>query len=251
MAKDGEDVSMRYAAGFPVSRGQAQASGEAQQTSGTSGPRWPESSASAGRATCLQRTFLWPHSPNPGETFEGWATESRQLSASLRRTLARRTSASDGGCWVGTPTASQNVRSERWRRRMPSPQELVRLPTPTAKANMLSPSMQKWPAHRNLLPTPKASDADRGGRGELLHFVKSGTPRGKPTLPTPTARDWKSGKASPATMARNSRPLSKVIGGLLAPAFVEWLMGFPRGWTDCAPLATARFRAWQRRHGAS
>jgi hypothetical protein len=56
--------------------------------------------------------------------------------------------------------------------------------------------------------------------------------------PTPTARDWKSGKASDATHDRNSRPLSEVVGGALNPTWVEWLMGFPLGWTDCGPLAT-------------
>jgi len=49
---------------------------------------------------------------------------------------------------------------------------------------------------------------------------------------TPTARDWRSGKASKATMERNSRPLSEQIGGSLNPTWVEWLMGWPIGWTD-------------------
>ena len=55
---------------------------------------------------------------------------------------------------------------------------------------------------------------------------------------TPTARDWRSGKASQATMERNSRPLSEQIGGSLNPTWVEWLMGWPLGWTDLKPLAT-------------
>ena len=57
---------------------------------------------------------------------------------------------------------------------------------------------------------------------------------------TPTARDWKSGKASQATHDRNSRPLSEQIGGSLNPTWVEWLMGWPLGWTDLKPLATDR-----------
>ncbi len=44
---------------------------------------------------------------------------------------------------------------------------------------------------------------------------------------TPTARDWRSGKASPETMAKNSRPLSEQIGGLLNPEWVCWLMAWP------------------------
>jgi len=51
-------------------------------------------------------------------------------------------------------------------------------------------------------------------------------------MATPTARDWRSGKASAATHARNSRPLSEQIGGYLNPDWVELLMGWPRGWTN-------------------
>ena len=47
----------------------------------------------------------------------------------------------------------------------------------------------------------------------------------------PTARDWRSGKASQATHDKNSRPLSEQIGGSLNPTWVEWLMGWPIGWT--------------------
>ena len=36
-------------------------------------------------------------------------------------------------------------------------------------------------------------------------------------LPTPTARDWRSGQASGATMAKNARPLSEVIETALLP----------------------------------
>lgn len=51
-------------------------------------------------------------------------------------------------------------------------------------------------------------------------------------LPTPTSRDHRSGKASEETHARNSRPLSEQIGGLLNPQFIEAMQGFPIGWTD-------------------
>ena len=54
----------------------------------------------------LQRTFPFPHSKNPGETYAGWATESRQLSVSVRQMLAHRIGASGGGCLLPTPTAT-------------------------------------------------------------------------------------------------------------------------------------------------
>jgi hypothetical protein len=37
----------------------------------------------------------------------------------------------------------------------------------------------------------------------------------------------------------------------LNPRFVEHLMGFPAGWTDCEPLATELFRLWQRTHSSA
>ena len=39
-------------------------------------------------------------------------------------------------------------------------------------------------------------------------------------------------------------------GGQLSPNWVEWLMGFPLGWTAVLPSATAKFRQWCALHGA-
>lgn len=35
-----------------------------------------------------------------------------------------------------------------------------------------------------------------------------------------------------------------------SPTFREWMMAWPIGWTDCAPLETARFQQWLASHGA-
>jgi hypothetical protein len=43
--------------------------------------------------------------------------------------------------------------------------------------------------------------------------------------------------------------LSEQIGGLLNPRWVEWLMGWPIGWTCYVPLETDRFRQWRDSHG--
>ena len=49
-------------------------------------------------------------------------------------------------------------------------------------------------------------------------------------LPTPVARDWKCGSQAQRDRRRACQ-LSDAAGGLLNPAFVEWMMGFPAGWT--------------------
>lgn len=47
-------------------------------------------------------------------------------------------------------------------------------------------------------------------------------------LPTPTATDWKGGGVGGAW----HRNLKQGLGGTPSPAFLEWVMGFPQGWTQ-------------------
>jgi hypothetical protein len=49
-------------------------------------------------------------------------------------------------------------------------------------------------------------------------------------FPTPTLQDA-SNNGGPSQRHRNSLPLNAVAGGSLNPTWVEWLMGFPLGWT--------------------
>ena len=55
-------------------------------------------------------------------------------------------------------------------------------------------------------PTPRASDADRGGRGELLHMVKCGRPRGPLVYPTPSATPYGTNKGGAAGRVGPARP---------------------------------------------
>jgi hypothetical protein len=96
-------------------------------------------------------------------------------------------------------------------------------------------------------PTPRASDADRGGRGDLLTVLRGYETRHAGTLPT--ARDTRSGKASDVTHDKNSRPLNEVLSkmsgnkaGHVNPRFLEWMMGYPIGWSERAPSETAYCR---------
>ena len=49
--------------------------------------------------------------------------------------------------------------------------------------------------------------------------------------PTPTAQDAKNNGVE-SQHNRNTKPLNAEIGGSLNPQWVEWLMGYPEGWTD-------------------
>lgn len=71
------------------------------------------------------------------------------------------------------------------------------------------------------------------------------------SIPTPTASDWK-GSSRPGQRRRQlTDPAMGVIpaGEPINPSWVEWLMGWPIGWTDCEPLETAKFRQWLCAHG--
>lgn len=123
---------------------------------------------------------------------------------------------------------------------------------PTLQSSVqISPTGEPPQIHAGKMwPTPVRANAERGGRGDLLAWV-----RGYPNkhYPTPSARDWKSSNASPETMNRKARPLNEMVtgghGGALNPPWVEWLMGWPVGWTDLKPLGTDRFRQWCEQHG--
>jgi hypothetical protein len=66
--------------------------------------------------------------------------------------------------------------------------------------------------------------------------------------PTPVASEGK--RRSRHRYAQGGWSLTAVLGGGPNPAWAEWLMGWPTGWTDLRPLATAKFQQWLRLHGA-
>jgi len=93
----------------------------------------------------------------------------------------------------------------------------------------LSIAVQMW-------PTPRSSDSNGPG----LHGDGGMDLRTAVLLPTPNARDWKGLPGAPGR-ARGGRQSSlpvSVGSGRLNPTWVEWLMGFPSGWTDCGRSAT-------------
>jgi hypothetical protein len=106
-------------------------------------------------------------------------------------------------------------------------------------------AVKKW-------PTPKANDGERHGSVPRPHWKR------KPTsnylrdevqrFPTPLANDAKN-NCSPSAQNRNTKALNVVAGGALNPEWVEWLMGWPIGWTDLKPLAMVKFQQWCDSHG--
>jgi len=139
-----------------------------------------------------------------------------------------------------------------------------------------------------LWATPAASDGQRGGTitdkmtGQSLPQMVN-TPD---KWPTPNARDWKDSGASQgnrqspnlgtqvhwptprscsamaATLTDQGQRFPNLetvmahtdqatIGGKLNPTWVEWLMGWPLGWTDLKPLETDKSHCVPQQPGES
>jgi len=117
------------------------------------------------------------------------------------------------------------------------------LPTPTTQPNMLCDSMSHSQAHRNLkemiFPTPTASD---GMRSNLTYGAGNLTLKGAVRkYPTPNASeaDKITGLENQMSLTKMGREGTLGNGGNLNPEWVEWLMGWPIGFTECEPVVTA------------
>ena len=133
-------------------------------------------------------------------------------------------------------------------------------PTPTVYGNHNRPYPGKQSGFglstaAKLWPTPTRSDA-MGGPG---HQGRKGGENLRTAIrswPTPVATMSKG--SSPAALTRkngksreNDRLDHAVMAsdsGQLNPTWVEWLMGWPIGWTDLKPLEMGRFHEWQQQH---
>ena len=105
-----------------------------------------------------------------------------------------------------------------------------------------------------LWPTPnqrdwKDSGPSQGKRkspnlGTMVHW------------PTPTTKGMCGGSGAwdqlnQITTTEEAKMMGAGNGGTLNPTWVEWLMGWPLGWTDLKPLEMDKFQAWQQQHGVS
>jgi len=128
-----------------------------------------------------------------------------------------------------------------------------------------------------LWPTPQAHDlTSRGNTPADRHHKPHDLSNAAEVWPTPAARDMKGENSethctetgtgrkhmdqlpnyvahSPLSQAiYTNGPTSSVISPTsprqLSVLFVEWLMGWPRGWTACGSLAAESFQSWRLTH---
>ena len=104
-------------------------------------------------------------------------------------------------------------------------------------------------------PKPRANDAEKRGNFDTQN-PRNGLPAAVKRYMTPTASigtkcgGRHKGKADTlASQIADLERMQQTSTGQLNPPWVEWLMGWPSGWTDLKPLAMAKFHEWQQQHG--
>lgn len=133
-------------------------------------------------------------------------------------TWARPTGASESGFWRTPDTGAGGTVSEK------TLEEMANGNWTRMSGQRRQLRLQDQVRHPQLWPMPKCQDAraalfDRykGNLGEVIH-----------------GRYLNGGNATPQTKSAR-----------LNPAWVEWLMGWPIGWTDLKPLEMDKFLSWQ------
>jgi len=154
------------------------------------------------------------------KTLPRWGTMQNGV-LSERATPEHLTNEIGCGFWP-TPTKNANgdCKSER-RRKSPALETIVKMyPTPTVCGNY----------------NRKGASATSGdGLATVVRMFH-----------TPTTNGLDGGSNSrKAAKKRGEQPPS---GGSLNPTWVEWLMGWPLGWTDLKPLVMDKFRKWLDSH---
>ena len=249
-------------AAIRASRSVSPESSSATKTRATSGLTSPASCARSNRQSVSSKT-----SPDIYDlalskstmTFDGWVTALRQ-GCLRRKKLVLRTNASGSSFWL-TPRAQESSekqetflarngdRTDRCAGSLTAQSALW--PTPRAREPgstssdhgiSLNEVSKSW-------PTPRPCSGKRSSGGNRTEIVK--------TWSTPTARDWKDGvlinnKTATGSNLSRQAPRTKLGGSgcssaprTLNPLFVEALMGWPIGWTDCGSAVTGLSR-WSR-----
>jgi len=124
------------------------------------------------------------------------------------------------------------------------------LPTPTAQMGGFNqspggaprPSLETMARH-NIWPTPTVQDSENDGGPST--FFRNSLPLNAAVKAwrTPNATDGKNrGTAEYRKNRKGQIQLQTQVGGQLNPAWVEWLMGYPCGWTVLEDWATQWFR---------
>ena len=214
---------------------------ESREHEAECGDTWRESFARWDRATSSWRTpqcSLLADLDVFSETWPKWGMM-RGGGCSVQSMLVLRTSETGSGLWptprAGNPGSRPNGKGGK------------------ILAEEVAISEGSRIRGQKLWPTPCATDHKGSGKAgtlrDRLDYATERVATKSNTYATPQARDFRSGSTDRWDNPDRSRNLNDQIGGQLNPTWVEWLMGWPLGWTDLKPLGMDKFQAWRRSHG--
>jgi hypothetical protein len=204
----------------------------AHRTGGSGSSSWPTADANTSTYSNGER------GENLREAAEHWATPT-----SHERTLTPR------DVDHGEQLANQ---ADKWQTPTGSMVESRKQVGAEEREDLLPRQAAKW-------VTPQAHDA-ASGPSSAGRIGRHGTRHGgrdlvdqSQTWPTPRCGAHGTpgaGLRHPTieTSGPESSPSAPTSRRRLNPLFVEWLMGFPEGWTDCEPLGTESFLRWRQQH---
>lgn len=213
-----------------------------------------------------------PLTENLGEELLTWFLAASRARTSALPEKARASAANDPGCgptWRASLAKFDPV-SRLWKTAQLCLLEDSELSSVTWPRSGMTANGQCWElptlgrrtnaTDSGLWPTPNALPASND-----LNLQCSGDGRTKPNKlgwavavakwPTPTAVNSSGGAALCKWGGSGSREMLKKIvtpeelNGALNPTWVEWLMGWPLGWTDLEPLATDKYLNAQPKRG--
>ena len=204
-------------------------SGEAGKTAATSGRKWPELSKSSGQLGLLEKMLLessrW-HSPI---FYLSWKPVDIGQGHSLYRLAVSGPGTGVTGWQLWATPNTMDYLPQR------SPEALQRQAKGSRKGRKRPANLReqvdpetvaRWEETYMMYNTPTAQDAKNStmprsqqGRDSLVGDIM------REMSAAPRAAGWQTGQASRADMGQGK-------GGQLNPEWVEWLMGFPAGWTD-------------------
>ncbi len=241
----GEELLTWFREGFPARTSAPPAEVQDSTANGRdSGAKWPASLAKYDPDSRSWKTAqfsllgdLEPFS----ETWPRWGMTADGEFFPLP-TPERRTSVKGSGLWA-SPASADAVGSHGG-----------------GQGRSLRTDIHNW--KRGNWPTPDAQIAKHGtatewelnrdGHQKKLHVevIKAGGQSTPPTYPTPRSSEAEhSGRKAANHSGQTGLSESVKETGQLNPEWVEWLMGWPLGWTDLKPLEMARFQRWLDSHG--
>lgn len=239
--QDYEQLTL-FQADSPVSHSVWLATRKAKGTTVTSGLRCSELSESCARIASSVRTYLESSSLPPGKWSRIWSALAITSSCSIMKLrLSERGTDEAGSSLWATPNTmdSMDCRSYEAMKRQATNGGRKNRRRPSNLREQVDPLMcqayEDARAESRMWPTPTARDYK--GANSLEHLTQPKTPgnihhvgqlaNAVKLYTTPCAAD-----SQGSTGGRNHRSLRTDVAGQLNPAWVEWLMGFPIGWTD-------------------